>query len=524
MPVHTGPNLGMHYGYTDGENGWGANLTADLKKIDTLLHGRVKNRSTNAPPGTPSDGDRYIVGQSPTGAWISHANHVAVYDGLGAAWVFYAPAKLWQIHSEDDGAQYVWNGTAWAMATCVEAAYFANLQDAVDAAAVNGAVVHIPRSSNPVAPYGYWGGSSPAFTGLEIPGNVRVRCDPGTLLSFANYLGDSNKDMVQINGGNAGISGCSILGTNGAGTGCGIHINGDALNPLIGAYVEDVDIWNTSSWNVKITPVSVETHLTRVFMGGAVAGGCVLVDFDPITGANSQTRFTRCSFNSAGYGTFGGGIERGQVHIVGAMSTEFHHCGFQPLVDSAFISLESTCHQVSVRDCAFYREIGSCTKYMLTVSGSSMNVLLDGVTVYDVNTDAVRLYKSWGGTGGCYDLTMSNVICYSGSDPGGVTDIVFGSGTDDHLTMENVRSQCFTTGAERRLRVTSYANVLRLGNMGAYSSETARGAPLGLPTDSLTNIKAWADVHAGDMAMDATNNRLVIYTGSKWQYPTMNDA
>jgi Protein of unknown function (DUF2793) len=44
---------------------------------------------TNTPPSSPSDGDSYLIGSSPTGAWVGHATHVA--HRINGAWRFMLP-------------------------------------------------------------------------------------------------------------------------------------------------------------------------------------------------------------------------------------------------------------------------------------------------------------------------------------------------------------------------------------------------------------------------------------------------
>lgn len=79
----------------------------------------------NAPPGSPADGDVYIVGTSPTGAWAGKANCVAIR--LGAAWYFLpgfnsagtqiamgAAQEGLRIWRNDLDALWVWTGSAWA--------------------------------------------------------------------------------------------------------------------------------------------------------------------------------------------------------------------------------------------------------------------------------------------------------------------------------------------------------------------------------------------------------------------------
>lgn len=47
---------------------------------------------SGGPPGTPSEGDRWIVGNG-TGAWAGHDDEVAVY--LGGVWLFWVPKAGW---------------------------------------------------------------------------------------------------------------------------------------------------------------------------------------------------------------------------------------------------------------------------------------------------------------------------------------------------------------------------------------------------------------------------------------------
>ncbi len=81
-------------------------------------------RRTNNPPGSPADGDTYIVGSTPTGAWAGKANKIATrFDG---AWVFVPgvdsngtniPMGVSQIgltvFSQEEGGLVSWSGAAW---------------------------------------------------------------------------------------------------------------------------------------------------------------------------------------------------------------------------------------------------------------------------------------------------------------------------------------------------------------------------------------------------------------------------
>ena len=73
--------------------------------------GAVIDKDLTAPPGSPSEGDRYIVGPSATGAWSGHDDDIAEY--VDSAWEFYAPAEGWRVDVKDENKQYRYSGAAW---------------------------------------------------------------------------------------------------------------------------------------------------------------------------------------------------------------------------------------------------------------------------------------------------------------------------------------------------------------------------------------------------------------------------
>lgn len=82
-----------------------------LVRLDAVVQLSVKDRDLNAPPGSPAEGDRYIIGPSPTGAWASNANKVAYWDG--SAWIILTPREGWSAWVSDEDIQVFWDGSAW---------------------------------------------------------------------------------------------------------------------------------------------------------------------------------------------------------------------------------------------------------------------------------------------------------------------------------------------------------------------------------------------------------------------------
>lgn len=113
MPGPAGPNLGVNYGWADGEDGWGGPMNSNLRGLDTLVQLAVLDKDLAAPPISPLDGDRYIVASSPTGAWAGHAGHVAAF--FSGAWIFYVPKEGWISWASDENRSYAYDGAAWIL-------------------------------------------------------------------------------------------------------------------------------------------------------------------------------------------------------------------------------------------------------------------------------------------------------------------------------------------------------------------------------------------------------------------------
>jgi hypothetical protein len=73
----------------------------------------VVSRSTVTPPGSPAQGDAYLIPDSgATGAWVGHDDEIAVYF---SGWTYVEAETYWLLRVADEGgAVYEWTGTAWA--------------------------------------------------------------------------------------------------------------------------------------------------------------------------------------------------------------------------------------------------------------------------------------------------------------------------------------------------------------------------------------------------------------------------
>jgi hypothetical protein len=82
-----------------------------LRLLDTLVQLAVLDRDLTAPPGSPSEGQRWIVKAGATGAWVGYDADVAAWQDGG--WQFSTPKMGWVAYVVDEGALVAWNGSAW---------------------------------------------------------------------------------------------------------------------------------------------------------------------------------------------------------------------------------------------------------------------------------------------------------------------------------------------------------------------------------------------------------------------------
>jgi Protein of unknown function (DUF2793) len=83
-----------------------------LVGLDTLVQLAVLDKDVLAPPGSPAEGDRYLIaGASPTGAWTGWAGRVVRYqDG---AWRSFVPRPGWLAFVADEADLYTYTGVGW---------------------------------------------------------------------------------------------------------------------------------------------------------------------------------------------------------------------------------------------------------------------------------------------------------------------------------------------------------------------------------------------------------------------------
>lgn len=83
-----------------------------IRLLDGMVQLSVLSRTLTTPPGSPTDGSRYIVASGATGLWTGWDSNVAFW--VDGAWLRLIPRQGWLAWSVPDGAYYSWTGSSWA--------------------------------------------------------------------------------------------------------------------------------------------------------------------------------------------------------------------------------------------------------------------------------------------------------------------------------------------------------------------------------------------------------------------------
>lgn len=115
--MNTEPKTGLDF--------WEAGaLQPDLLFNALLLYCAVWTQATilsieNAPPGSPADGDIFLVGDTPSGDFVGHENALAYWDDDSGAWLYFEPSEGARLTDLSDGTRYEYSTAsvtsgAWA--------------------------------------------------------------------------------------------------------------------------------------------------------------------------------------------------------------------------------------------------------------------------------------------------------------------------------------------------------------------------------------------------------------------------
>lgn len=85
-------------------------INTALVRLDALLNTGAIDKDLATPPGSPAEGDLYIVAASPTGDWDGYAGEIAYFEQI---WRFIVPNEGMTLWVNDENIVYSYDGGAW---------------------------------------------------------------------------------------------------------------------------------------------------------------------------------------------------------------------------------------------------------------------------------------------------------------------------------------------------------------------------------------------------------------------------
>lgn len=112
-----------------------------LTLLDALVHAAVEAGPIATPPASPVEGQCWIVGAAPTGAWAGQENAIAIRTGGG--WRFASPRAGMIATRLTDGAQLRFDGGAWAAPATIAAPSGGSTIDSEARSALSTLILHL---------------------------------------------------------------------------------------------------------------------------------------------------------------------------------------------------------------------------------------------------------------------------------------------------------------------------------------------------------------------------------------------
>lgn len=118
MAETVGSKIAVCDGFADGDSY--VPMDRFLRMIQALAQLNVISYTVSGPPGSPVEGDTYLVPAGATGAWTGKDQNVAYWTlhdlaNPGGVWEFYDPLEGWWGFNNADGNFYQFNGSVWVV-------------------------------------------------------------------------------------------------------------------------------------------------------------------------------------------------------------------------------------------------------------------------------------------------------------------------------------------------------------------------------------------------------------------------
>lgn len=87
-----------------------------ITKIDAVLNCGAIDKDIATPPGSPAEGDMYIIASGGTDDWNGHDGELTYFEQI---WRFVSPNEGMRVFVNDENTAYVFDGSAWIPETAI---------------------------------------------------------------------------------------------------------------------------------------------------------------------------------------------------------------------------------------------------------------------------------------------------------------------------------------------------------------------------------------------------------------------
>ncbi len=159
MPSRTLPGLGLDGFWPYEEDNWNTGMDQNLLKLSVYARQSVLDQDLTVAPGSPTNGDIYIVGQGATGTWAGQDGKLAVRDN--GAWVYLDALNGLIMLVEDEDIPYQYNGGWFPLVRPYAFSAYCNYRQVFSAAATWQLV---PTNNGRHNDQGVWAAGTGLFT------------------------------------------------------------------------------------------------------------------------------------------------------------------------------------------------------------------------------------------------------------------------------------------------------------------------------------------------------------------------
>jgi hypothetical protein len=82
-----------------------------IYRLEAMSVLNIKDRDLTTPPGSPAQGDTYLVAATATGTWTGQDNKIAIY--FGTSWYYIVASEGMIAWIADEDVMLVHNGSSW---------------------------------------------------------------------------------------------------------------------------------------------------------------------------------------------------------------------------------------------------------------------------------------------------------------------------------------------------------------------------------------------------------------------------